>query len=73
MGSIISFLLSPVPAEFSFIITLEQSIHPVEYQNSFLQHTISDALLLKQTPKKQTRFVSLLNQNKSDLFFVIEN
>ena len=34
---------------------------------------ISDALLLKQMPKKQTGFVLVLNQNKSDLFFMIEN
>ena len=33
----------------------------------------SDALLLKQMRKKQTRFVSVLNQNQSDLFFMIEN
>ena len=30
---------------------------------------VSDALLLKQMSKKQTGFVLVLNQNKSDLFF----
>ncbi len=29
----------------------------------------SDALLLKQMPKKQTRFVLVIKQNKPDLFF----
>jgi hypothetical protein len=29
----------------------------------------SDALLLKQIPKKQTGFVLVLNQNKPGLFF----
>jgi hypothetical protein len=34
---------------------------------------LSDALLLKQMPKKQTGFVSVKNQNKPDLVFLIEN
>jgi hypothetical protein len=29
----------------------------------------SDALLLKQMPKKQTGFVLVINQNKPHLFF----
>ena len=33
----------------------------------------SDALLLKQMPKKQTGFVLLLKQNKSDLVFHHQN
>ena len=33
----------------------------------------SDALLLKQIPKKQTGFVLLLKQNKSDLVFHHQN
>jgi hypothetical protein len=33
----------------------------------------SDALLLKQMQKKQHLFVLLINQNKLDLFFLIEN
>ena len=33
----------------------------------------SDALLLKQMPKKQTGFVLVIKQNKPDLFFLIEN
>ena len=33
----------------------------------------SDALLLKQMPKKQTGFALLLKQNKSDLVFHDEN
>ena len=32
-----------------------------------------DALLLKQMPKKQTGFVLLLKQNKSDLVFHHQN
>ena len=30
---------------------------------------ISEALLLKQMPKKQTAFVLVIKQNKADLFF----
>ena len=33
----------------------------------------SDALLLRQMPKKQTGFVLLLKQNKSDLVFHHQN
>ena len=35
--------------------------------------TSSDALLLKQMPQKQTGFVLLLKQNKSDLVFHHQN
>ena len=34
---------------------------------------ISEALLLKQMPKKQTGFVLVIKQNKPDLFFLIKN
>ena len=41
--------------------------------NAYIGYVISDALLLKEMPKKQTGFVLLLQQNKSDLVIHHEN
>ena len=41
--------------------------------NYYKSNMIIDALLLKQMPKKQTGFVLLLKQNKSDLVFHHQN
>ena len=41
--------------------------------NTIKDPSTSDALLLKQMPKKQTGFVLLLKQNKSDLVFYYRN
>ena len=47
--------------------------HLVELSFLFICISISDALFLKQMPKKQTGYVLLLKQNKSDLVILIQN
>ena len=49
----------------NYLIRLKSSVQP--------DHMTRDALLLKQMVKKQTGFVLLLKQNKSDLVILHRN
>ena len=59
---------------YDYHVLHENILSPSSSSNNFfLADRPSDALLLKQMPKKQTGFVLVIKQNKPDLFFLIEN